>query len=347
MTLTRLKGINVMRRKLSTGEIVEYHYIRNTGIRFWRTGDSPKGSQAYTAAYTEAYETPAPINRRSFEYLVDCYQDSPAFQELKPRTQKDYIVWIDRIKQKFGAGPMEGFDDPRIRQAALEWRNNWSGRQAKYAWQVLGRIVSWAYDAGYLSQHHLRGGGVVYKPKGRAEIIWTEADVNAFLNVAPDYVGRVLIAAIETGLRPGDLINLNRAHILHTMKARRVQIRTRKRDRVAGIPVTQRMADLIDSTPKDQFLLLLNSKGDQFTEIALSRAVATYRDKAHLDKRLRLYDARGTAVTRLFMAGANLQELAVNMGWSVKYAASMIETYAALDPGVSDDVLVKLERYRK
>ncbi len=63
-------------------------------------------------------------------------------------------------------------------------------------------------------------------------------------------------------------------------------------------------------------------------------------------KELRFYDARGSAATRLVLAGASLGEVAACMGWSVKTAAQMIEVYATLDPGLADSVLVKLEQIR-
>ena len=55
---------------------------------------------------------------------------------------------------------------------------------------------------------------------------------------------------------------------------------------------------------------------------------------------LRLYDARGTAATRLLEAGADLKEIAVHMGWSIKHAADVIERYVALSPQMADGIAV-------
>ena len=35
------------------------------------------------------------------------------------------------------------------------------------------------------------------------------------------------------------------------------------------------------------------------------------------------------------------------MGWSLRYAANVIENYAAVAPEVSDEILVKLEKARR
>lgn len=50
----------------------------------------------------------------------------------------------------------------------------------------------------------------------------------------------------------------------------------------------------------------------QVTISKLGDAVSTWRDKLGLRSELRLYDARGTAATRLFQAGAELREIATH-----------------------------------
>ncbi len=52
---------------------------------------------------------------------------------------------------------------------------------------------------------------------------------------------------------------------------------------------------------------------------------------------------RGTAATRLLNAGLTLAEIANYMGWSVRYAAQVIEYYATVSPSESEAVLAKLE----
>lgn len=55
-----------------------------------------------------------------------------------------------------------------------------------------------------------------------------------------------------------------------------------------------------------------------------------------------LYDARGTASTKLLNVGLSLAEIANHMGWSIRYAANVIEHYAQVSPDETDAVLVKL-----
>jgi hypothetical protein len=105
------------------------------------------------------------------------------------------------------------------------------------------------------------------------------------------------------------------------------------------------MAEIIDETPSKQFVIIASSTGNPFgSPDSLGRAVSRRRDEAGVRPELRLYDARGTAVTRLFEADASLREIAIHMGWSVDYASRMIGVYAAMNPETSDGILVKLHR---
>ena len=61
---------------------------------------------------------------------------------------------------------------------------------------------------------------------------------------------------------------------------------------------------------------------------------------------LRLYDARGTAATRLLLEGLSLLQIAGCMGWSLRTAAAMIERYAQVSPRKTDDVLTLLSAAR-
>ena len=66
--------------------------------------------------------------------------------------------------------------------------------------------------------------------------------------------------------------------------------------------------------------------------------------EAGLRPELQWKDTRGTAATKLLRLGLSLAEIASHMGWSVRYAASVIEHYATIAPELSDEILVKLER---
>ena len=153
---------------------------------------------------------------------------------------------------------------------------------------------------------------------------------------------------METGLRPGDLQILKRSDFeTSNRNDGRIILKTRKSrgKNYASIPVTCRLAALIAELPEDQERIIVAADGKNFTNSdSMGRAISEWRDRLGIRRELRLYDARGTAVTRLLRAGCTLTELATHMGWSYQHAAQMVEKYAALDVDMTDGVLEKVER---
>ncbi|WP_375263463.1 tyrosine-type recombinase/integrase [Palleronia sp.] len=138
-------------------------------------------------------------------------------------------------------------------------------------------------------------------------------------------MSRILTVAVETGLRPGDLQTLSRNDIEPSKGEHgRIVLRTKKsRGRnYASVPVTPRMAALLAVLPADQERILLSGDGKPFENSdSMERAISHWRSELGIRLELRLYDARGTAVTRLVRAGCTLSELATHIGWSFQHAA--------------------------
>ena len=82
--------------------------------------------------------------------------------------------------------------------------------------------------------------------------------------------------------------------------------------------------------------------GKPWTRSYLSQEIKKHARKAGLDERLHLHDCRGTACSRLLLAGATLRELAMVFGWTPRHAAAMVESYASMNPEASDAILARL-----
>lgn len=350
MARVNLQGINKVRKRLADGSTREYHYVgRGKGaVKFW---DSASGITAGSADYVAAFAAAAPKGaaaKGKFRAVILSFLDSGDFRGLAERTQSDLRGSIYHAKNgidaKFGDAPLAAFDDPRIRKQALEWRDSIGGKVGDDRIRHLQRLVTFALDRALLRHHHLRQIKATYR-SNRSEVFWLPDEIEAFETSAPPHIARILVAACETGLRPGDLVQLGRAHLHPTPGGQRLVVWTKKRRRLASIPVTPRMAQLISTTPADQNVFLVNKSGAPYQhENYLGDAVSTWRDKLKLRSELRLYDARGTAATRLLEAGAELKEIATHMGWSVKHAAEVIERYVALSPAMTDGLAAKLQQ---
>lgn len=244
------------------------------------------------------------------------------------------------------------WENPAARREINKWRDGWSHspKQFDYAGSVVSLFLNWALNEGYIATNTCQRFEKLYEAD-RSEIVWTPSDIEKVASICPEWISRLLIAATETGLRIGDLKKLSRNQVETTPMGRRIRVRTNKRGVPAYIPVTPRMAEVIDSMPKDRLLILTNATGHALTEHRASEGLRQWRDKAGLDPDtigydLRLNDARGTAATRLLRAGLSLAQIAACMGWSLRTAATMIERYAQVSPEETDDVLTALASAR-
>jgi integrase len=346
--------INRVGAKLADGTVCYYFSLRGRkGTGFWKDTRPVPKAQEFFAAYTAEMARAAPKrNGTMTDTVVDAYLSSAEFLILKPRTQSDYRRWALRFAAEFKDDPIAMFEDAASRGEVTEWRSKWSysPKQYDYAGTVVTRILNWARESGKIAEHHCSF-AKVYR-SDRSDVVWTPDQVQAVKNRAPDWVARILITACETGMRPGDLVRLSKAHIESTPGGRRIRIKTNKRGKAAFVPVSQAMAEIIDATPSDRLLILSNATGGPLTEHRASEGVRQWRNKVGLTPErvgydLRLYDARGTAATRLLRAGLSLAQIAGCMGWSLRSAAAMIERYAQVSPGETDAVLTLLSTARE
>ncbi|HCQ56545.1 MAG TPA: integrase [Sulfitobacter sp.] len=341
--------VHRVKAKLVDGTVCYYFSLRGRrGTGFWKDArpfpKSPNFFTAYSAAMARALPKP---NTLMTEAVVDAYISSAEFLSLKPRTQSDYRRWAMRFAVEFESDPVAMFEDAASRAEVNQWRSKWnySPKQYDYAGTVVTRILNWAREQGKIAEHHCSF-AKVYR-SDRSDVVWTPVQVEAVRERAPEWVGRILVTACETGMRPGDLVRLSKAHIESTPGGRRIRIKTNKRGKSAFVPVSQAMAEIIDATPNDRLLILANASGGPLTEHRASEGVRQWRNKAGLTPNrlgydLRLYDARGTAATRLLRAGLSLAQIAGCMGWSLRTAAAMIERYAQVSPDETDAVLTLL-----
>nr|WP_246237436.1 tyrosine-type recombinase/integrase [Halovulum dunhuangense] len=335
------KGVHRVRRRLASGKSRFHFYAWRGGPKFWVDDFKTPRDPDFHLAFADAIKRPKPKALMT-PALVDLFLSSAA-RAKAARSFEDQQKWLLRFAAHFKDAPAVIFEERGSRSEVNQWRAQWkhSPKQHDMAGTHAARVLNWAVEEGHLSEHHCHRLPKLYGVD-RSEVVWTPSDREAIDAIAPDWIKRLLCVACETGLRPGDLVKLTMASVERTPQGRRLRVRTSKRGRIAHIPITPALAEVIDATPSGRLLILTNASGGQLTEHRASEGLRQWRDKAGLSQELRLQDCRGTAATRLLNAGLSLSEIASHMGWSLRHAANVIEHYARVSPGESDAVLVKL-----
>src|SRR5215468_10280451 len=334
----RLKGINSIRKRLADGTRKTYWYA-------WKGGPSLRGEPGtpeFIASYNEAVARKVVMPQGTLQSPLRAYQASAEFSGLSERTRFDYVRQIKTIEKDLGDFPLAGLTDRRTRGIFMAWRDRLavnSRRQADYAWQVLRRVLSWSLDRGLVLANPCERGGRLYHGT-RADKIWTAEHEAAFIASAPAYLHLPLLLALWTGQRQGDLLRLPWSAYDGT----HIRLRQSKGGRYVVIKVGAPLKAALDATPKRSPIILTTSNGKPWTPDGFRASWGKACKRAGIVG-VTFHDLRGTAVTRLAIAGCTEAEIATITGHSLRSVRAIIDThYLARDPALGESAIAKLER---
>jgi integrase len=344
----RLKGINPVPKRLADGTVKMYWYA-------WRGKDAPRlqgepGSPEFIASYNAAVATKVAPTPGTLHAVLVAYQASSDFDSLIPRSQDDYRWHIARIEAKFATFPLAAFSDPRTRGVFLAWRadlGKLSKRQADITWMVLCRAVAWAFDNGLVPCHPFTKAGKLYQGS-RADKVWSLEDQVQFLTSAPSVMHLPFMLAVWTGQRQGDLLRLSwKAYDGAHIRLKQSKAKKGKDGKRVVIPVSAILKAALDATPKLAPLILTRADGRPWTRYSFGAAWRRACAKAGI-KGLTFHDLRGTAVTRLALAGCTEAEIASITGHSLSDVRSILDAnYLHRDPELAENAIRKLEQRTK
>jgi integrase len=331
-----LKKVHSVPMKLANGERVTYHYAWRGGPRL--AGEA--GSAEFLASYTAAHQSRREPDGASFHSVIASYKASEDFIGLQPRTKSDYLKLLVKIENAFGTLPLAALEDPRVTKDFLQWRDSManSPRQADYAWTMLKLLLSWARKRGLTSYRPPERIERLYSAD-RSEKIWEEQHIAAFMAVASEPLQLALVLALESGQRQGDLLTLPWS----AYDGQWIRLRQGKTGRRVNVPVTRRLARILDSTKRTATTILTNGRGISWEGDSFRNAWWVACRKAKITG-LHFHDLRGTAVTRLAEAGCSHPEIAAITGHSMHAVDAILDKYLARTDKIALAAIAKLER---
>jgi integrase len=339
----RLKGINVVRKRLADGSTRAYYYA-------WKGGPALRGEPGtpeFVASYNDAVARKVAPPRGRLLSVLQAYQASEDFRGLAGSTRRSYVALITRIEGAFSDFPLAALTDRRTRGVFMAWRDRIAAdagrRQADYAWTVLARVLSWGLDRGLVAENPCARGGRLYRSGARAESVWTAIDEAAFLERAPAHLHLALSLALWLGQRQGDLLRLPWSAYDGT----HIRLRQSKTGVRVVVPVGAPLKAALDATPKRSTIILTNSDGKPWTSDGF-RASWGKACKTAGVVGVTFHDLRGTAVTRLALAGCTEAEIATITGHSLRSVHAILDTHhLSRDPALAESAIRKLEKGTK
>ena len=337
----RLRGINRVRKRLADGSEAVYYYA-------WKGGPALRGKPGtpeFIASYNEAVARKVTAPTGVLLTILQSYQSSENFRGLADRTRADYVAKIKIIESAFGDFPLSALTDRRTRGVFMAWRDKLalsSRRQADYAWTVLAAILSWGIDRGLVATNPCAKGGRLYRGS-RADKVWTDDDEAAFLRGAPAHLHLPLLLALWTGQRQGDLLRLPWSAYDGT----KIRLKQSKTGARVVIPVGTPLKVALDKQTKVSTVILVNSDSKPWTSNGFHSSWRKACAKVGIVG-VTFNDLRGTAVTRLALAGCTEPEIATITGHSLRDVAAILDAhYLHRDPALGESAIRKLERGTK
>lgn len=310
-----IKGLWKVPRRLADGSRRWYVYAWRNGGPLLGTVDGetfPKTlPNDIIAAYADAATRRVP--KDSFEELVVDYLGSPEWTGLEASTRFQWLRHVEKLRAKFGSGPLAAFEDRRMKRHVLAYRDAiaHAPRTADMAMQVLRRILSWGVARGRLAINIAEGIPALYRVD-RAHIVIEPHELARFRAARPKAHGDALALACATGLRRGDLCALTWNEV-DDLAIRRRTLKSKRR-REAVIPLTDEARAVLAALPRVSTTVLTHTQGRPWRPASLTQAVRRGFEALGIDKHL--HDARGTFATMLARAGFSDSEIAEAMGWA-------------------------------
>jgi integrase len=343
-----LKGLNRVRKRLANGRVKEYYYLGKGGPPV----HGEYGSPEFHASYNEAAKSRRPVRKGDLQSLIDRYLESRAFRDLADATKKLYKYQIIKIEKEFGDLPIAALEDRRVRADILDWRDRLgerSPRQADQAFRTLARIISWAVDRGIAPRNPCERAGKLYNVD-RRDKVWTPEQQATFLKAAPVHLHLPFLLALWTGQRQGDLLELVWADYDGS------HIEVKKQNKTGAsvrVPVGKVLKAALDArkaevtrsmgrAPIEELTILTTTRGTPWTSDGFRTSWSKACEKAGVED-VTFHDLRGTAVTRLAIAGCSIPEIATFTGHSLNHVHSVLERYLKRDSKLADNAMRKLE----
>lgn len=332
-----LKGVHKVRYRLASGVIATYYYAWRGGPRI----DAEPGTAEFVRLYTEAHAARKRPAHGTMMALVAEFKAAAEFTTKSLASKRNYLRYLRVIESEFGDMPIAALSDPAVRGVFKAWRDGMAHtpRTADYAWVTLARVLSIAKDRGRITVNPCERGGRIYEAD-RTEKIWGQTEIAKVLSVASPGMELALMLAIWTGQSQGDLLRLRWSDF----DGERFRLNRGKTGQAIVVRAGEPLRDLLSRTKPVGPRILTNSRGAPWTSDGFRTSWGKLCARAGIEG-LTFHDLRGSAVTRLALAGCTPPEIASVTGHALADVCAMLDRhYLGERATLADNAIRRLEK---
>jgi hypothetical protein len=255
--------------------------------------------------------------------LIIAYRGSQEFGWLKPRTQKDYNSYLDKLASEAGDRIVREL----TRADIYQMRDGMAKTPvaANHMISVLRTLLEWSIPRGFRTDNPAMGIKKLKSDEGGAEP-WPEDAFAFVMQHAPDDLRRMAFLGRASGQRREDLVALRGANL--TSDGIKLNI-SKLRGKAHFVPLTQaQIGEVAKWSVKDLDYFLKSPTGKPYTGDGLNSRWNRWRDSAEAKPiataKMTIHGLRATAVCDRREAGTEDGAIADELGMSVQ----MVSRYA-------------------
>lgn len=301
-----------------------YFYHRKTKTRIIGEYGTPE----FLASYLEASKKEVPVSADGlFSSLLLRYQQSAEYKEKAANTKRQYQLYINALRERFGTVPLKEFEARGIKDEFLQWRDELiaEGRSAtaRNLLKFSQTLLQWSEERGILDVNRLRGVRQLYRVD-RSGQTWDFQAIRKILEIAPARVCRAVLFGLWSGQRQGDLIKAKWTDIQNDA----LIVEQGKTGAIVGLPIVGGFQSFLNELPRDSEHILNSSLGGPWEASSLRQAWRTALGTAELKQANKTFhDLRGTTATTLADMGATEAQIAAVTGHAIGGQAPTLKAY--------------------
>ena len=316
--------------------------------KYWRfrhklTGESPLPGQPGEAAFHTVYAEKLGLLERlqnvsappdsTFNWLIQRYERSAEFNALADHTQRDYSRTLRLLETEIGDQPFRHTTRAMIKAVRDDYAA--TARKAHKIKQMVSRLYSWADEEQLVPTGFNPVLGLkTLKRKGgpREIVVWSDEEIDLFLNVAPLHVATAVLLALYTGQRLTDVAMMPWTDF----QGQSIRVRQSKTGALLVIACHPVLRAHLDSLPRRSIQIVTNERGKSISPHAVASAIS--RQVVHIPsmpKQRSPHGLRYAAASRMEEGGASVAEIEAVLGhrtfaMALKYASQRLRARAGV-----------------
>lgn len=272
-----------------------------------------------------------PGENYTFEALMDKYMKEYSAIHKKPSSHIRDKSLNKHLQGYFGELYLPEINPRMISEYKIKRRNESAcSRTVNYELA----LMSHAFNIAIREWELIESNPVSRVKKERVRNIierWLSVDEEKRLLLAsPRWLQEIIIFAINTGLRRGEILNLNLSQV--DFNRRTLIISEQKNGEIDTLPLNQKAMGILEDRRRNKLpdcdLAFPSQNGTRILDRNLFRAFITALKRARIEN-FRFHDLRHTFATRLVQAGVGIYEVQKLGRWK---NASMVMRYAHHNP---------------